>query len=180
MVPTLVGTAARAPGALVSFSLPARAIDPATGRVRWEHRFRGYPSEMVLDLSGGGAMTTASGLVFSADNDGYLCAFESATGKQLWRFQIGAPIWDVAPITYMLDGFQWVAVPSGVTLTAFALPGERSHLTRSPATSGRIKRNRFGKSSQRSRTPNSNTEKLEGLPRSIDPGRKGFYNSRLA
>jgi hypothetical protein len=42
-----------------------RAIDPVNGAVRWEHRFRGYPSEMVLDLSGG-AMTTASGLVFTA------------------------------------------------------------------------------------------------------------------
>ena len=101
-----------------------RAIDPATGAMRWEHRFRGYPSEILLDLSGG-AMTTASGLVFTGDNDGYLNALESATGKQLWRFQTGAPVWGVAPITYMLDGVQWVVVPSGVTLTAFSLPGGR-------------------------------------------------------
>jgi alcohol dehydrogenase (cytochrome c) len=102
-----------------------RAIDPATGEMRWEHRFRGYPSEITLDLSGG-AMSTASGLVFSGDNDGYLYAFDSASGKELWRFQTGAPVWGVAPITYMLDGVQWVVVPSGVTLTAFALPGNRS------------------------------------------------------
>ena len=99
-----------------------RAIDPATGEIRWEHRFRAIPSEMVLDLSGG-AMSTATGIVFSGDNDGYLYAFESASGKELWRFQTGAPIWGIAPITYMLDGVQWVAVPSGVTLTAFTLPG---------------------------------------------------------
>jgi alcohol dehydrogenase (cytochrome c) len=98
-----------------------RAIDPVTGTMRWEHRFRNYPSEALLDLSGG-AMTTASGLVFTGDNDGYLYAFETATGKQLWRFQTGAPVWGVAPITYMLDGVQWVVVPSGVTLTAFSLP----------------------------------------------------------
>jgi len=102
-----------------------RAIDPVTGAMRWEHRFRGYSSEIMLDLSGG-AMTTASGLVFTGDNDGYLYALESATGKQLWRFQTGAPVWGVAPITYMLDGAQWVVVPSGTTLTAFALPGDRS------------------------------------------------------
>ena len=101
-----------------------RAIDPATGEMRWEHRFRGYPSETVLDLSGG-AMSTATGLVFSGDNEGYLNAFDSASGKELWRFQTGAPIWGVAPITYMLDGVQWVAIPSGVTLTTFALPGKR-------------------------------------------------------
>jgi len=102
-----------------------RAIDPATGEMRWEHRFQGYPSETVLDLSGG-AMSTATGLVFSGDNEGYLNAFDSASGKELWRFQTGAPIWGVAPITYMLDGVQWVAIPSGVTLTTFALPGSRS------------------------------------------------------
>lgn len=102
-----------------------RAIDPATGAIRWEHRFRGIPSEAALDLSGG-AMSTATGLVFSGDSDGYLNAFDSASGKELWRFQTGAPIWGVAPITYMLDGVQWVAVPSGVTLTTFALPGSRS------------------------------------------------------
>jgi outer membrane protein assembly factor BamB len=39
---------------------------------------------MVLDLSGG-AMTTASGLVFTGDNDGYLYAFDSATGNELWK-----------------------------------------------------------------------------------------------
>jgi alcohol dehydrogenase (cytochrome c) len=99
-----------------------RAIDPTTGELRWEHRFRGYPSQITLDLSGG-ATSTASGLVFSGDNDGYLNAFDSTTGKLLWQFQTGAPIWGAPPITYMLDGRQWVVVPSGVTITAFALPG---------------------------------------------------------
>jgi outer membrane protein assembly factor BamB len=93
--------------------------------MRWEHRFRGYPSEITLDLSGG-ALSTGGGLVFSGDNDGYLYAFDSASGKELWRFQTGAPVWGVAPITYMLDGIQWVVVPSGVTLTAFALPENSS------------------------------------------------------
>ena len=69
-------------------------------------------------------MSTASGLVFGGDNDGYLYAFDSATGKELWRFQTGAPVWGIAPITYMLDGLQWVAIPSGVTLTALALTGD--------------------------------------------------------
>jgi len=46
-----------------------RAIDPTTGKVQWEHRFRGYPSNIRLDLSGG-AMSTASGLVFTGDQGG--------------------------------------------------------------------------------------------------------------
>lgn len=101
-----------------------RAIDPATGNMKWEHRFRNYPSEVNLDLSGG-VMTTASGLALSGDNDGYLYAFDSSNGKELWRFQTGAPVWGVAPVTFMLDGAQWVVVPSGSSLTAFALPRAR-------------------------------------------------------
>src|SRR5213078_2474527 len=63
-----------------------RAIDPVTGARRWEHRYRSYPSTVSLDLTGG-LMSTASGLVFTGDNDGYFYAFESASGKQLWRFE---------------------------------------------------------------------------------------------
>ncbi len=100
-----------------------RSASPRSGdgAERWEPKFRGYPSEITLDLSGS-AMSTATGLVFSGDNDGYLYAFDSASGKELWRFQTGAPVWGIAPIPYMLDGRQWVSAPSGATLTVFALP----------------------------------------------------------
>ena len=101
-----------------------RAIDPTTGNMKWEHRFRSYPSEVNLDLSGG-VMTTASGLAFSGDNDGYLYAFDSSNGKELWRFQTGAAVWGIAPVTFMLDGAQWVVIPSGSSLTAFAVPRPR-------------------------------------------------------
>jgi alcohol dehydrogenase (cytochrome c) len=97
-----------------------RAIDPATGRRVWEHRYRPYPSTVSHDLTGG-LMSTASGLVFTGDNDGYFYAFESSTGKELWKFQLGAPVWGSAAVTYMLDGRQWVVTTSGLTLTAFAL-----------------------------------------------------------
>ena len=97
-----------------------RAIDPATGERRWEHRFRPYPSNISLDLTGG-IMTTASGLLFTGDNDGWFYAFESATGKELWRAQVGAPVWGTAAISYVLDGRQWVVTPAGLTLAAFAV-----------------------------------------------------------
>ena len=98
-----------------------RAIDPATGERRWEHRFRAYPSNISLDLTGG-IMTTATGLLFVGDNEGWFYAFESATGKELWRSQVGAPVWGTAAISYALDGRQWVVTPAGLNLTAFALP----------------------------------------------------------
>ena len=98
-----------------------RAIDPTTGARRWEHRYRSYPSTVSLDLTGG-LMSTASGLVFTGDNDGFFYAFEAATGKELWKFQTGAPVWGSAPVTYMLDGRQWVLTTAGLTFVAFALP----------------------------------------------------------
>jgi alcohol dehydrogenase (cytochrome c) len=98
-----------------------RAIDPTTGQRRWEHRYHAYPSSVSLDLAGG-VMSTASGLVFTGDNDGYFYAFEATTGKELWRFQTGAPVWGSAAVTYMLDGRQWVVTAAGLSFDAFALP----------------------------------------------------------
>jgi alcohol dehydrogenase (cytochrome c) len=91
-----------------------RAIDPATGERKWEFRY--------LNLSTAGLLTTASGLIFSADGDGNLLALDSRSGKLLWRYQLGATMHGTSPITYMLDGRQHVLVPAGTTLTAWALP----------------------------------------------------------
>ena len=99
-----------------------RAIDPATGERKWEHRYRSYPWTVALDLAGG-IMTTASGLLFTGDHEGYFMAFDSATGKMLWKFQAGGSLWGSAPMTFMLDGRQWVLTTAGATLNAFALPG---------------------------------------------------------
>jgi alcohol dehydrogenase (cytochrome c) len=98
-----------------------RAIDPSTGERKWEHRYPGYGSKVTLDLTGGVA-STASGLVFSGDNQGFFNAFEATTGKLLWRYQTGAPVWGAAAIMYTLDDREFVVVPSGVTVLAFALP----------------------------------------------------------
>jgi alcohol dehydrogenase (cytochrome c) len=98
-----------------------RAIDPTTGQRKWEHRYRPYPSTVSLDLTGG-VMSTASGLLFTGDNDGYFYAFDAANGKELWKFQVGAQVWGSAAVTYMLDGRQWVVTTGGLTFTAFALP----------------------------------------------------------
>jgi alcohol dehydrogenase (cytochrome c) len=98
-----------------------RAIDPTTGQRRWEHKYRDYPSTVALDLTGG-VMSTASGLVFTGDNEGYFHAFDGESGKELWSFETGAPVWGSAAVTYMLDGRQWVVTTAGLTFTAFALP----------------------------------------------------------
>jgi len=91
-----------------------RAIDPVTGTLKWEFR---YPS-----VSAAGVLTTASGLVFSGDGDGNILAFESRTGRNLWHYQLGSSLRSTAGTTYLLDGRQYLLVPSGSVLTAFALP----------------------------------------------------------
>jgi len=94
-----------------------RAIDPVTGAMKWEFR---YPS-----VSASGVLTTASGLVFAGDGDGNVMAFESRTGRNLWHYQLGFGMRSTAGTTYMLDGRQYLLVPSGSMLTAFALPAPR-------------------------------------------------------
>ena len=91
-----------------------RAIDPVTATVKWEFR---YPT-----VSSSGVLTTAAGLVFAGDGTGNIMAFESRTGKNLWHYQLGASMSSTAGTTYMLDGRQYLLVPAGSMMTAFALP----------------------------------------------------------
>jgi alcohol dehydrogenase (cytochrome c) len=91
-----------------------RAIDPTTGERKWEFKY--------LRPSTSGLLSTASGLIFSGDNDGNILALDSRSGSLLWRYQMGANLHGTSAITYMVDGRQHVLVPAGTTLTAWALP----------------------------------------------------------
>jgi alcohol dehydrogenase (cytochrome c) len=80
------------------------ALDVATGKIRWK-------SERPLWVWGG-TLATAGGLVFMGETDGWFRAYDAATGAILWSFFCGAGV-DASPITYELDGRQYVAVPAG-------------------------------------------------------------------
>jgi len=69
----------------------------------------------------GGALSTAGGLVFAGDADGNFIALDARTGHDLWHLQLGAAIYSTA-VTYLLDGKQYVVIPSGAALFAFTLP----------------------------------------------------------
>ena len=62
----------------------------------------------------GAMMSTAGGLVFHGDIKGWFKALDAKTGKTLWKFNTGSGI-TAAPMTYVLDGKQYVAVVSGRT-----------------------------------------------------------------
>jgi alcohol dehydrogenase (cytochrome c) len=60
-----------------------------------------------------GALTTGGGLVFIGDLDRYFKAFDVKTGELLWQTRLGAPLHGY-PISYAVDGKQYIAVPTGI------------------------------------------------------------------
>jgi len=81
-----------------------KAIDPATGEVKWE-----YKNQAPL---WGGVLTTGGGLVFTGTPEGFLKAFDDETGQELWKFQVGSGIVG-SPVTWTQDGEQWVGITVG-------------------------------------------------------------------
>jgi alcohol dehydrogenase (cytochrome c) len=66
-------------------------------------------------------LTTAGGLLFSGDNSGNFIAMNPEDGKPLWHVNLGSTIGN-GPMTYKLDGVQYVVVAAGEMLYAFKLP----------------------------------------------------------
>ncbi len=93
------------------------ALSVIDGKPAWR-----YPQVGRGD-SWGGTMTTASGLVFFGDDAGSLEAVEAATGRPLWHFNTGQTM-HASPMTYAVDGIQYVAIAAGSDLFTFALPHE--------------------------------------------------------
>ena len=90
-----------------------RAIDYQTGTVKWSH-----------DLHGGagaaGVLTTTTGVTFTGDSANSAMALRTSDGTTLWHAGIGRV--GNSPITYQLDGRQYVLFGGGSVLYAFALP----------------------------------------------------------
>lgn len=93
-----------------------KALDPLSGETRWDFRYFHAPWA--------GTLSTAGGLIFAGDQDGYFMAFDAKTGKNLWHINTGNPIVN-SPITYLVKGRQYVTMPSGSAVLTFALPEER-------------------------------------------------------
>ncbi len=81
-----------------------RAIDPATGEIKWE-----YQNNAPL---WGGVLATAGNLVFTGNPEGFLMAFNAETGEKVWEFRTSSGVIG-SPITWEMDGEQYVAVSSG-------------------------------------------------------------------
>jgi alcohol dehydrogenase (cytochrome c) len=80
------------------------AIDVGSGVFKWRHHFN-LPNY-------GGALTTASGLVFSGNLGGQENAFDTKTGNILWRYDVGGFI--TAPTeSYEVNGKKYLVVAAG-------------------------------------------------------------------
>lgn len=97
------------------------AIDYKTGKIRWrsdQPTAGGRFAEI-----GSGILTTAGHLLITGDNSGDLEALDPATGKPLWRTYPGGRLTG-CPMTYELDGRQYILTPVDSVLYAWALPAQ--------------------------------------------------------
>ncbi|PYQ82120.1 MAG: PQQ-dependent dehydrogenase, methanol/ethanol family [Acidobacteria bacterium] len=88
------------------------ALDAASGEMKWR-----YP---MTDVTDSGILTTASDVLFTGGREGYFHALDARTGSLLWKASLGAQIVS-GPITYEVDGRQYVTAISGLSLCVFGL-----------------------------------------------------------
>jgi alcohol dehydrogenase (cytochrome c) len=88
-----------------------RAISAETGRTLWQYEQRAAMMSLVA---------TGGGVLFGGDANGRFRAFDQKTGKVLWETNLGAPV-SGYPISYAVDGKQYVVASVGPSLTAGGL-----------------------------------------------------------
>ena len=88
------------------------ALDPRTGEQKWKFD--------QFDVTDSGILTTATDLLFTGGREGYFHALDARTGALLWKTSLGGQIVN-GPISYQVDGKQYVSVISRDSLVTFAL-----------------------------------------------------------
>ena len=99
------------------------AFDPRTGKVQWTQQHGTHWN--------GGTLSTAGGLVFQGNGDGYFVGYHSQTGEVLWKVNTYTSI-IAPPVTYLANGEQYVAIQvgsggSGITEGAAAMPASAKY-----------------------------------------------------
>ena len=93
-----------------------RAFDIETGKVVWQIVL---PGPVQSNYSG--VLSTMGGLLFFGESSGGFAAVDARTGKYLWHFETNHAI-RASPMTYAIDGRQYIAIASGANILSFALP----------------------------------------------------------
>jgi len=89
-----------------------RAFDPKTLDQKWEFKMN--------DITWAGVLSTAGDVVFSGGREGYFFALDSRTGALLWKIALGGQV-NSGPMSYAVNGRQYITVAAGTSLFAFAL-----------------------------------------------------------
>jgi alcohol dehydrogenase (cytochrome c) len=90
-----------------------QAIDYKTGNIKWSHKWEGPGGRS-------GLLTTAGNLLFAGDVAGNFVALNATTGDPLWHASVGSSVTN-APITYELDGVQYVVIAANDLLFGFRM-----------------------------------------------------------
>ena len=96
-------------------TMALRALDLDTGRIAWEIPQTGNSNNYA------GTLSTAGGIVFYGQASGEFAAVDAKSGAHLWHFET-QETWKASPMTYSVNGRQYVAITSGANVLAFALP----------------------------------------------------------
>ncbi len=94
------------------------ALDYKTGKTRWRHVYPGEGGSLS------GILTTAGRLLFTGDPSANFIAFDPETGKPLWHAGLTSSVSN-GPMTYELDGRQYLVVGAGDNLYAFTVPAAK-------------------------------------------------------
>jgi alcohol dehydrogenase (cytochrome c) len=89
-----------------------RALDATTGKLKWE-----FP---LLSPGWTSLLSTGGGLLFGGTEEGNFFALDAESGKPLWDIQLGGAVRGI-PVSYSVDGKQYVAIAAGVTLYVFTV-----------------------------------------------------------
>ena len=106
------GGGVQSPQPIDNYTSAVRALDPTTGDLRWE-----FPMQSRART---GLLSTAGDLVFGATVDGYFFALDAVSGRELWHIPLGGDV-NAAPMSYAVDGRQYVAMTVGNTVYTFGL-----------------------------------------------------------
>ena len=89
-----------------------RAFDMRTLDQKWEFKMN--------DITWAGVLSTAGDVVFSGGREGYFFALDARSGELLWKIPLGGQV-NSGPMSYSVNGRQYIAVAAGTALFSFAL-----------------------------------------------------------
>jgi alcohol dehydrogenase (cytochrome c) len=97
-----------------------QAIDYQTGVTKWAHPYPGTETSGPRPEAQGGILNTAGDVMFAGGPSGHIIAYDPANGKILWHSGLASTLSNT-PVTYMLDGRQYLAVAAGDLFYTFSL-----------------------------------------------------------